>query len=235
MGLFDFQTFVYLCLGFFGWIFLITGYETFLIYFCETCLYWFDFEIQIDKKEIMNLPSKLIIVSSHTSVYDFVFSFLVYSLYFRQKYVAYIVMKKSFEEYVTPFLKWTDSKLKMIRVDPSQHGLTKQIVNQLKDKDHYILGIAPEGTRRCVPELRKGYFYLAKELNCKVLYIGIDFEKRKIRMEDVHEVSEEWEKERDWFIEKCKKYMPLYPDQCYWTRDEYLEECEKIESSSIFE
>ena len=133
-------------------------------------------------------------------------------------------MKKSFEIYVSPLLKWMDSKFQMIQVDSSKQGLTQKITSQLQNQSNYVIGIAPEGTRSCVSKLRKGYYYIAKELNLPIVYLGIDFLERKIKLEPVHLIEDSWEKEEMWFIQNCKKYTPLYPEQCFWTRDEYLDE-----------
>ena len=220
----SFPTFLSLCFTFFSFLYYSVVYETFLQSFCKTCLQWFEFDVLITQEEIESLPSSLIIVTSHTSIYDFVFGFIIYSLYFRKKYSAKIIMKKSFEVYVSPLLQWMDSKFQIIQVDSSKQGLTQKIVSQLQNQSNYVMGIAPEGTRRCVSKLRKGYYYIAKELHIPVVYLGIDFLERKIKLEPVHLIEDSWEKEEMWFIENCKKYTPLYPEQCFWTRDEYLDE-----------
>ncbi len=222
-GMLSYQNFIYLVGIYFGLLFLTTSYERFIKLFCETCLYWLDFKINISKEEIEKLPSKLIVVTSHTSVYDFLFSFIFYQMYLRQKYNAQILMKESFESYVSPILKYVDNRFNIIRVSGGSGNLVQQITDQLKHQNNWVLGIAPEGTRKCVPKLKSGYYYLSKNLESNILYIGIDYEKKTVQLEPLHSPLSNWKDEEEWFISICRKYQPLFPDQCYWTREEYLE------------
>ena len=54
------------------------------------------------------------------------------------------------------------------------------------------------------------------------MYIGIDFLKKNIFFEKPRFVEIEWEDEKKNFIKSCEKYLPLYPERCYWTKDFYL-------------
>lgn len=219
-----------------SYLFLTNSYETFIQLFSINILSFLGFPFdQIELKEkIENFPTRIMIVTSHTSVYDFIIGFCVYQIYFRKKYHVQILMKQSFENYVSPFLKYMDSRFRIIKVEENRHGLTTQIVDQLKYQDHYMIGLSPEGTRRCTSTLRKGFYYIAKELKIPILYIGIDYDKKKILFESLKE-STTWEEDEKWFQQTCVKYAPLFPDQCYWTRSEYLEETSQersIQSSS---
>ncbi len=238
----DFSTYLYvLSIGFY---FLISSVnpQDFINKVCQFVLWVFQFKVEIDKKEIEDLPTKLIIVSSHTSVYDFLFSYIVYKIYFSNKYHYEIVMKKRYEESITDICKRIEPKMDIIPIEEKEdkekikknesektkwrggEGMTQQIIDYLKNRDNYILGIAPEGTRKCVDKIRRGYYYIGRELDVEVIYMGIDYKKRIIKMEKIHRIEEEWEKEKEWFIENCKKYTPLFPERCFWNRDEYLEE-----------
>lgn len=224
----SFENFVYFGLIFLGYLYLSKDYEHFITLIIKNILNFMKFDVKITNEQIDNLPSKIILVSSHTSIHDFFICYFVHYLYFRNKYTMNVVMKKSFEELTTPIIKLIDNKMKIIQVDSSKKGTTQQIIEQLKDKDNYLLAIAPEGTRKCVKELRKGYFYISKELKTGVLYIGVDFKRRLIQLEPIHQIENEWEEEEKWFIENCKKYKPLFPERCYWTREEFLEEIQKL-------
>lgn len=208
-----------------SYLFLTNSYESFILLFSQQILYilGFPFDQMELKEEIERMGTKLLIVTSHTSVYDFVIGFCVYQIYFRKKYHVQILMKESFENYVSPFLKWIDSRFRIVRVGDEKHGLVESMIEQLKYQDHYIIGLSPEGTRKCTPKLRRGFHYIAKGLKIPILYMGIDYDKKRIIFEPCYE-TQSWEEDERWFQEKCKKYPPLFPDQCYWTREEYLEE-----------
>ena len=50
------------------------------------------------------------------------------------------------------------------------------------------------------------------------------FQFARNSLEKDYEVNPEWESEQQYFIEKAKKYLPLYPEKCYWTKDYYHSE-----------
>lgn len=176
------------------------------------------FNVNIDTK---NLPSKLIFISSHTSIYDFFIGMIIYYGYLHKKYKLYCLMKKLFESMVSPFLLLIDNKVNIISVDKTKSGLTAKIIDTLKTKDNYLIFIAPEGTRKINQILRKGYWIIAKELNIDVVYVGIDFHKKFIQLEKNRKVDENWNIEQDNFIQEAIKYTPLYPEKFYWTKNYY--------------
>lgn len=182
-----------------------------------------DYKVDEDMDDdIKNLPSKILIINSHTSIYDFIIGLLFYYGYLRDKYSTYIFMKKDFERITRPFLYIFDNKVNLISVNQNKKlGLIDQLYDTLKDKDNYLLYISPEGTRKCTENIKTGYWVLSKKLNIDVVYCGIDFNAKTISIEKYRKVKEEWEDERNEFIKNCKKYIPLYPDRCYWTKDFY--------------
>ena len=175
----------------------------------------------ITEPDLLKLPSKLVIISSHTSIYDFFMGLLFYYGYLSTKYSGHILMKKNFEIICTPILKFFDKNIKLISIDNKKSGITNKICYNLNDKDNYILFLAPEGTRKCTSKLRSGYWYICKNLDINVLYIGIDFSEKKIILEDFRKVKNSWDEEQLEFINSCKKYVPLYPERCYWNKDYY--------------
>ena len=178
----------------------------------------FSFDESLD---IYNLPSKLIIISSHTSIYDFFIGLLFYYTCLYKRYSANLVMKYTFEKYVSFLFNYIDKKFKLIGVYPKKGGLTTQICNNLKNKDDFILFLAPEGTRKYTETIHKGYWVIAKELDIHIIYLGIDFDKKSIAIEPFRKIKKEWEDEQTEFINSCKKYTPLYPERCHWTKDFY--------------
>ncbi len=201
-------------------------------YIFKILLDYLDYKVElIDNKE---LPDKMIIISSHTSIYDFFIGIMFYYAYLHKNYDTYVLMKKQFEIICTPILMFFDKRFKLIsiskkNIEQSEHyqvkkGVTQQICNKLRKKDKsdkYIIFIAPEGTRKCVDKLRSGYWYIARELDINIMYLGIDFSTKNIVMEHPRKALETWDDEEEEFIKYAKKYVPMYPERCYWTKDYY--------------
>ena len=186
------------------------------------------FEYKYDEIDVDKLPSKIIFISSHTSIYDFVIGTIFYYAFLHKKYDTYVLMKKEFQLICNPIILFFDKRFKLISIDSSKKnlGITEQICNNLSNKNNYILFIAPEGTRKCTEKLRSGYWYISKKLDTDIIYIGVDFLTKRIILENPRKPKETWEDEENEFIRCCKKYTPLYPDRCFWTKDYYSYENE---------
>ena len=171
----------------------------------------------------IKLPSKLIIIGSHTSIYDFFIGLLIYYTLLTN-YNAYILMKNKFEIICTPILQMIDSKFNLISIDTTKkNNITKQICDKFENKDNYIIFLAPEGTRKCTNKIKSGYWYISKNLNIDIVYLGIDYNTKTIIFEDYRKPKETFNDEQEEFIKSCKKYIPLYPERCYWTKNYYNE------------
>jgi len=211
---------------FFAFNSLFIGYYFFSknipkINLCRKILKYCGYKFEI--LDLNNMPSKLIIIGSHTSIYDFFIGAIYYYAILHEKYDSYILMKNNFEIFVTPLLKMIDSKFKLISVGKNKNGLTKTICNHLKDKENYLLFIAPEGTRKITDKIKSGYWVISKELNINISYIGIDFDSKNIYLEKWRSPCNDWESEQYEFINSCKKYVPLYPERCFWTKEFYYD------------
>ena len=185
----------------------------------EKALHFFNYKI--DNSNLDSLDSKMIIVGTHTSIYDFFIGLLYYYAFLNKKYTTYVFMKKDFEKICTPILAFIDKKFKIISVDGTKNNLIEKTCNLLKTEDNYVIFIAPEGTRKCTEKLRTGYWYICKNMDINVAYMGIDFNEKSIYLDKPRKVNEDWNKEMEWFISECKKYIPLYPERCFWIRDYY--------------
>jgi 1-acyl-sn-glycerol-3-phosphate acyltransferase len=175
----------------------------------------------IDENSFKNLPSKLVIISSHTSIYDFFLGILIYNAYLKQDFDIYTFMKKEFEIITSPILKILNNKFKLISVNSNSNGLVTNTYHKFKNLDNYIIYIAPEGTRKCSSKLKSGYWNISKILNIDIAYIGMDFSLKNIVLEKPRTPENDWEKEKELFIKSCNKYIPLYPERCYWLKDYY--------------
>ena len=64
-------------------------------------------------------------------------------------------------------------------------GIIQDAINQIKDINGTLIGMAPEGTRSKVKEWKTGFLRIAKELNTKIIPASIDFAKKEILLGDV--------------------------------------------------
>lgn len=185
----------------------------------KTILNLLDYKVNIEKEP---LPNKIVLVGSHTSIYDFFIGLLFYYAYLQSDYTVYLFMKKGFERFCSPIIGLIDHKFRLISVKPSNEGLSHQIIEKLSnapDNHKYVIFLAPEGTRKAVTTIRKGFWYIANGLKIPIAFIGIDFFHKKINLGNPRLPETKWENEFEWFSHECSKIIPLYPERCHWTKE----------------
>lgn len=56
------------------------------------------------------------------------------------------------------------------------------IANIFEKKEVFRLGIAPEGTRKKVNELKSGFYYIALKANVPIIPVAFDFGRKKVKI-----------------------------------------------------
>lgn len=102
----------------------------------------------------------------HTSVWDFVISYLFYTQF---DAVAHVMIKKEFFKWpLGYFLR----KVGCIPVDRSSATtMLFSLINEMEKKETFHLAIAPEGTRKPIKKWKTGYHMIARKVGCPV-YMG---------------------------------------------------------------
>lgn len=173
---------------------------------------------KVDLESIQHLPPKFVAVTSHTSIYDFVIASFIYHGYMKAHYDIYFLMKDEFARHASPICRRYFPYMYIVPVQSTSQSIVTKSIDELKHADNYILAITPEGTRSCVPQIRSGFYYIAKELKADVVFVGIDFHKKTIAVERPRKMGDDIHVEKEWFISCCRKYIPLYPENCYFTK-----------------
>ena len=84
------------------------------------------------------------------------------------------------ELFVWP-LGWILRKLGGTAVDRfSKHGLVEQVAALFATHEIFLLGMAPEGTRKRVDKLRSGFYHIAKLAQVPILPIGLDYKNKQL-------------------------------------------------------
>lgn len=111
-------------------------------------------------------PKFIVLGAPHTSIWDFVISYLYYS---SLDEVAHVMIKKELFFFpLGPILRACGC----IPVDrSSSSSLVKSLIEQMNDKERFCLAIAPEGTRKPVAKWKAGALLIARETGVPV-YCG---------------------------------------------------------------
>lgn len=60
----------------------------------------------------------------------------------------------------------------------SSQNLVAQVIDAFNRHQHFILAMAPEGTRSYSPEWKKGFYYIASGAKVPIVLCYLDFEKK---------------------------------------------------------
>jgi 1-acyl-sn-glycerol-3-phosphate acyltransferase len=163
-----------------------------------------------------NVPglSKFIIIGApHTSNWDFI---LFLGIVFRLKInVSYMGKVELFRSPIGWFFYYCGG----IPVDRSKStGLVEQTVEACQKAEHFILVIAPEGTRHGVKEWKRGFYHIAKGAEIPIVLAKVDGRHKTVHVGQVFHPTEDMEADmktiQDSFkglvgIKPPKKYIPL--------------------------
>jgi 1-acyl-sn-glycerol-3-phosphate acyltransferase len=121
-------------------------------------------------------PKFILAVAPHTSNWDFFVGIAVmFSLNLK---VSFLAKGSLFHWPVKSLL----TAIGGIGVDRSHsHGVVGQIVEEFKNNEQFILGLAPEGTRSKTAEWRTGFLHIAQQAHVPIVPVSLDFQKKEIR------------------------------------------------------
>lgn len=146
---------------------------------------------------VMPHKKAIIIGVPHTSVWDFVISYLYYT---SAGGVAHTMIKKEF--FFWPFGLFL-KKLGGIPIDRSRGvTVTKQIIHEMNSRETMHLAITPEGTRNLNKRWKAGFHTIAKATGATV-YLGFfDFGRKEVGWQETFQLTDD----ADADIRRMKKY-----------------------------
>lgn len=132
----------------------------------------------------------IIIVAPHTSNWDFLVGVMARGyLGFKANYLAKKALFKK------PF-GWFFKRLGGIPVDRSQStNLVEYLTNIIHESEHFVLAIAPEGTRKDVDKWKTGFYHIAKNAEIPILMTGFDYPSKSIVISDLFYPGSDSEKD----------------------------------------
>lgn len=118
----------------------------------------------------------IVAVAPHTSNWDFPLGVMARSI-LRIENAHFLGKNTLFKPPFGWFFRWLGG----YPVDrSSSHDVVQQVVDIFNAHDDFILGLAPEGTRKKVEKLRTGFYYIAKGAHIPIVPVGFDFSTKRV-------------------------------------------------------
>lgn len=140
------------------------------------------------------IPEKkgIILGVPHTSVMDFIISYLFYTQFGK---VAHVMIKKEFFKW--PF-GWFLRKAGCVPVDRSNSvAMVKSLIEEMDKEEEFVLAIAPEGTRKPIKKWKTGYHLIAKTVGCPVYMGYFDWGKKRVSRGEKVELTDNAREDTD--------------------------------------
>ena len=120
----------------------------------------------------------VLVIGPHTSNWDFIIGVLVIlSLDAKINWLGkHTIFKRGLKSLLTRL-----GGIPVNRQDPSD--LFSRIKVITEKSNGYLIGMAPEGTRKKVLKLKSGFIRIAKQTNSKIMLAGIDFQKKIVNLD----------------------------------------------------
>lgn len=130
---------------------------------------------------VPDLKKFVVAVAPHTSWWDFLIGIMARST-MRITGAKFLGKKELFDGPFGWFFRWMGG----VGVDRfSSHDVVSQVVDEINRHEYFILGLAPEGTRKKVEKLRTGFYYIAKGAGIPILPVGFDFPTKTVVIGDL--------------------------------------------------
>lgn len=180
--------------------------------------------------EKINEEKRCVCIFPHTSNFDFIIMSLYGLIGEGFIYNSYVIIKPQLFNnfgFILKHLKF----LKATPLEESNKGFVKYAVERIKNDKKALVFISPEGKRDKSP-WRSGYYYIAKELNCKIYIIGLDYEKKELVISQDYKIIEDRETLQNNLMNFMSKIVPLYPNNSYVNIRKY--DPKKVSVISLF-
>ncbi|MFZ6009702.1 MAG: 1-acyl-sn-glycerol-3-phosphate acyltransferase [Bacteroidota bacterium] len=127
-----------------------------------------------------HLKKCVIIVAPHTSNWDFIIG-LGYRSLVGLGAARFLGKKELFRPPLGFIFRWIGGT----PVDrKSSHDLVDQVATIFKNRDRFVLALAPEGTRSRVEKLRTGFYFIARAANVPIVMVGLDWRYKTLRFSE---------------------------------------------------
>jgi len=135
-----------------------------------------------------DLPKYVLIGAPHSSNWDFVlFLGIIFTLRANVRYMGKVELFRPPHGF---FFRYCGG----VPVDRKKStGLVDQMVDACNKSEHFILTIAPEGTRHHVTEWKRGFYHIAKNAGIPIVMAVVDGKKKIVHVGQVFQPTDDIE------------------------------------------
>lgn len=159
--------------------------------------------------ELPDVPKLLVVAAPHTSNWDWVIGMA--AALFLDLDANWLGKDTLFRTPLGPLLKWLGG----VSVDRNHpHGVIAQIVAECRRRERFLLGVAPEATRKPNDRWRSGCHYIARDADIPLVPVRIDYSRRAIEIGEILQLAPDAEGTLDrisgWYRPQMAKFSEKF-------------------------
>jgi 1-acyl-sn-glycerol-3-phosphate acyltransferase len=133
---------------------------------------------KLDGEWPAGLTRCIIIVGPHTSAWDVVTGMAARSV-IPIPHAHFLGKKELFDGPFGWFFRATGG----VPVDRfSNNNMVDQVVSEFRSREHFVLALSPEGTRKKASRLKTGFWHIAKQAGVPIVMAGMDFSCKVLKL-----------------------------------------------------
>jgi len=158
-------------------------------------------------KDFPKLKKYVIIADPHISWHDF--SIAIMTRFIKNTKVNYIGKASLFKWPFGFIFKWLGGA----PVDRARRTkVVDQIIAIFNEKDSFILGISPEGTRKKVKTWKTGFYFIAKGAQAPIIMATLDFKNKEVRISKPYYLTDSMDVDMDYFYNHFDGVVGKHPE-----------------------
>jgi len=152
-------------------------------------------------------PRFVLIVAPHTSNWDFILGVLaMLAVGIRLNWLGKHTV---FRFPIAGILRWLGGE----GVDRStHHGLVEAAIHRFQSRPQWVLGIAPEGTRKRVERWKTGFYQIAVGAGVPILTVALDYSRRVVDLGTLYWPSGDQDADMRTLHAHYRKEMARHPE-----------------------
>lgn len=161
-------------------------------------------------ERLNEIPKKIFAVVPHTSNWDFPLGLLIRKAANMETY--YLGKKSLFRPPWGFIFSWLGG----YPVDRSRNThLVDTIAEIFDSKERFAISIAPEGTRKKVPHLKTGFYYIAKKCNIPIILTKFDAKNKIVDFSEPFYTSDEESKDMAYIEAYFDGVIGIVPEKSF--------------------
>lgn len=150
----------------------------------------------------------IMVVGPHTSNWDFIFGLATKTML--RLPTKYLGKSQLFRWPFGAFFRYIGG----YPVERTKHNnLVDAVVDLFNRHEAFSIAVSPEGTRSYVPELKTGFYHIARKAQIPIRMVGLDYKRKIVTIAEPFFAGPDMEADIQKVVDYFRSMTPKYPEK----------------------